>query len=216
MTFAFTFEQLCLICPELSTSRATEFLPHLNAAAVEASVSTPVRAAAFIAQLAHESAEFQIWREVWGKDGGTPDQKNYERPMLANEELAPLVPTGVGLKIPVWQQLGNTEPGDGYRYRGRGPLQTTGRSEYRNCGKALGLDLLRDPNALAGPIPVPPRDPWPGFAAAAWFWRTRSCNTFADAGDFLGLTKRINGGVNGLQSRQAYWATAKQVLGVEG
>lgn len=202
--------QFATICPGLSPLKAAAYLPHFLQACAEADVTTTAREACFIAQMAHESAEFQIWRELWGP---TSDQKNYERPLLADGTLAPLVPTGQGLRIPVWQQLGNLQAGDGKRFRGRGPLQTTGRDEYRACGRALGLDLVQDPDLLAGPIAG--HDPGPGFRAGAWFWRTRNLNVLADAGDFVGLTRRINGGVNGLAERQRYWETAKQVLGVE-
>lgn len=206
-----TLEQFCTICPELAPLKAAAYFPHFFQVMAEADVTTTAREACFIAQTAHESAEFQIWRELWGP---TADQKNYERPLLSDGLLAPKVIPGPGVRVPIWQQLGNTEPGDGYKFRGRGPLQTTGRDEYRACGKVLGLDLIQDPDLLAGPIAK--KDPGPGFRAAAWFWRTRNCNAYADAGDFLGLTKRINGGTNGLAERQAYWATAKRVLGVEG
>lgn len=205
-----TLLQFATICPQLSPLKAAAYLPHFVQAMAEADITTTAREACFIAQQAHESAEFQIWREVWGP---TPDQTHYERPKLPDGTLTPLVPTGQGLKIPVWQQLGNLFEGDGKRFRGRGPLQTTGRDEYKACGRALGLDLIQDPDILAGPIAQ--HDPGPGFRASAWYWRSRNLNGYADRGDFVGLTRAINGGTNGLAERERYWAVAKQVLGVE-
>src|SRR5215467_14480028 len=105
------------------------------------------------------------------------------------------------------RDLGNTQPGDGKRYKGRGPIQLTGRANYRRAGKALGLDLEKDPAKAA--------DPAVGFRVAGWFWKTHGLNELADKGDFREITRRINGGYNGLASRQAFYKKAKEVLGVK-
>lgn len=91
--------------------------------------------------------------------------------------------------------LGNNKPGDGSRFRGRGLIQITGRYNYEQCGKALDLDLLAHPELLEQPDNA--------AMSAGWFWDAHGCNAFADAGDFTGLTRRINGGLNGLQDRLA-------------
>lgn len=104
------------------------------------------------------------------------------------------------------ERLGNTPEadGDGQRYKGRGLIQITGTDNYRACGEALGLDLLANPELLE----------MPEYAAqsAAWFWYSHECNELADKGDFLAVTKKINGGTNGWQDRLAYYGRAQQVF----
>ena len=102
--------------------------------------------------------------------------------------------------------LGNTPAadGDGQRYKGRGLIQITGRSNYAACGKALGVDLLSNPSQLETPALA--------ARSAGWFWASNKLNRYADNGDFIGLTRRINGGTNGLADRMALWERAKAVL----
>ncbi|MDR6580776.1 glycoside hydrolase family 19 protein [Pseudomonas extremaustralis] len=100
--------------------------------------------------------------------------------------------------------LGNTVKGDGSKYRGRGLIQITGRANYEACGEALGLDLINQPEQL--------EQPQYAAMSAAWFWSTRGLNTLADAGDFVKITRRINGGINGLADRQALYDKALEVL----
>lgn len=100
--------------------------------------------------------------------------------------------------------LGNVEHGDGERFRGRGLIQITGRANYAACGVALDLDLLAHPELLELPENA--------ARSAGWFWSTRDLNARADVGDFRGITKRINGGLNGWDDRVAYLERAQQVL----
>lgn len=100
--------------------------------------------------------------------------------------------------------LGNVVVGDGVRYKGRGLIQITGRDNYRRCGLALGLDLINHPDVL--------EQPGPACRSAAWFWKSRGLNELADLGDQLRITRRINGGTNGLQERLALAAVAERVL----
>ena len=100
--------------------------------------------------------------------------------------------------------LGNTFTGDGSLYRGRGLLQITGRANYKTCGAALGLDLLLFPELLEQPMYA--------CRSAAWFWKTHGLNELADAGDQVKITRRINGGTNGLAERLAYFELAKKVI----
>lgn len=154
----------------------------MSSAMAERQITTPARQAAFLAQAAHESGGFHHVREIWGP---TPTQQRYEGRV----------------------DLGNTQPGDGSRYRGRGPFQVTGRANYRAAGKALGADLEAFPQLLEGAEL--------GARAAAWFWQTRGLNELADAGDFESITRRINGGLTGYDDRAARWAVAKNALGVK-
>ncbi|MGY2143116.1 glycoside hydrolase family 19 protein [Pseudomonas azotoformans] len=100
--------------------------------------------------------------------------------------------------------LGNTVKGDGSKYRGRGLIQITGRANYAACGEALGLDLIDKPELLELPQHA--------AMSAAWFWSTRGLNTLADQVEFAKITRRINGGTNGLADRQALYDKALKVL----
>ncbi len=173
-----TLEQLRAVMPHLAADKAQQYLPYLNAAMAEASINTPQRAAAFLAQLAHESVELRYFEEI-----------------------------ASGAAYEGRKDLGNTQPGDGKLYKGRGPIQLTGRSNYRAAGAALGLDLEGNPTRAA--------DVDVGFRTAAWYWTAHQLNALADAGSFDAITEAINGGQNGADSRRAYWATAKAALGVQ-
>ena len=159
--------------------KAREWEPFLNAAMTEFEINTPLRQAAFIAQVLHESGMLKWTSEIWGP---TLAQRHYEDR----------------------DDLGNTVPGDGLRFRGRGLLQTTGRANYKATGKALGADLIANPERLA--------EPELASRSAGWFWKTHGCNQFADKEQFVLLTRRINGGVNGLEDRQRLYEAAKEAL----
>ncbi|HEY6431835.1 MAG TPA: peptidoglycan-binding protein [Acetobacteraceae bacterium] len=102
--------------------------------------------------------------------------------------------------------LGNTQPGDGPRFKGRGLIQLTGRSNYRQYGDLLKLDLVGDPEQAADPVI--------SLRIACTFWQQHLLNPLADADDIIAITRRINGGLNGLDTRRAYLAAAKFALGV--
>ncbi len=155
------------------------YADHLSYACAMHDITGPVRMAAFLAQIGHESVSLKHASEIWGP---TDEQKRYE-----------------GRK-----DLGNTHLGDGYFFRGRGLIQCTGRDNYTKMGERLGLDLIGSPELLEQPR-------WAALSAAVW-WSTHGCNQLADAGDFVALTKRINGGTNGLEDRQRRWEKAKQAL----
>ena len=170
-----TLGELQRICPTTRTQILAQYVEPLNAAMVEFDINTPEREAMFLAQVAHESGGF-----------------NYVRELASGEAYE-------GRK-----DLGNTEAGDGVKYKGRGLIQITGKANYRDCGAALGCDFVAEPASLERA----------DFAArsAAWFWSTRKLNEIADRGDFLLVTKRINGGTNGFADRQAYYKRASEVL----
>jgi len=100
--------------------------------------------------------------------------------------------------------LGNVVAGDGVRFKGRGLLQVTGRANYAACGVALGLNLLAAPQLLEQPVAA--------CRSAAWFWQSRGLNLLADLGDQEKVTRRINGGLNGLAERLALFQVARKVL----
>jgi putative chitinase len=100
--------------------------------------------------------------------------------------------------------LGNTVKGDGSKYRGRGLIQITGRANYAACGEALGVDLINCPELL--------EQPQHAAMSAAWFWKQKGLNDLADQDQFNSITRRINGGLNGLQDRLEIWSRARAVL----
>lgn len=183
----FTADQLKQIMPTLAAARREMYLPFLSVAMETYEIDNALRAAAFLAQLAHESGELKFMQEIWGP---TAQQKRYEPP----SDLA--------------ARLGNTEPGDGARFKGRGPIQITGRFNYRKYGELLGVDLIGMPELAATPQIA--------FAIAGLFWQKNGLNALADRQDFTTITKRINGGLNGLASREKYYARALQVLAASG
>lgn len=170
-----TGQQLRRIVPSLSLSKAESVAKRLSEAMSEAKIRTPLQKAAFVAQLAHESGGFK-WLE----------------------ELAS------GREYEGRRDLGNTHPGDGVRFKGRGYIQLTGRANYAAAGRALHLDLINHPSLAAQPANA--------ARVAAWYWNTRGLNPIAARGDFREVTRRINGGYNGLAAREHYYRLAKHVF----
>lgn len=170
-----TLDQLTAIAPYSDPKRLTQLLPNLNTTMQRYGITTPLRKAHFIAQIAHESDAFNT-----------------------NEEYAS------GADYEGRRDLGNTKAGDGVRFKGRGLIQVTGRSNYAACGQALGVDLINNPQRLANFDLA--------CFSAGWYWDTRSLNDYADNDDVIQITRIINGGLNGLGDRQAYLARAKQVF----
>ena len=169
-------------CTGATAMRAILWAPLLTDGMREFSITTPSRQAAFLAQIGHESGGLKYTRELWGP---TPAQVRYE-----------------GRK-----DIGNTEPGDGSKYRGRGFIQITGRANYAAAGKALHLDLIGHPEILEEPDMC--------ALSAAWWWFAHGLNERADdvsRDSFVRITQIINGGTNGLPDRLARWEAAKQAL----
>jgi predicted chitinase len=183
-----TNEQLQSIMPQMAAAKRATLFPFLTAAISEFGIDRPARTAAFLAQLAHESAQFKFMEEIWGP---TAAQRRYE----PQSKLA--------------SDLGNTDTGDGRRFKGRGPIQITGRANYRRFGDLLGLDLVTTPDQAASPEVA--------FRIAGLYWTKKGLNELADrvtAEAFREITRRINGGFNGLAEREQFYETAKAVLGV--
>lgn len=174
-----TADTLRRAMPGLKPARLVQVLPHLQDALEEASINTPMRIAAFLAQTGMESGDF-----------------------AAMEEYAS------GAAYEGRTDLGNTQPGDGVRFKGRGPIQLTGRNNYTAFSQAMGKgDLFVQQPELVK------TDAW-GFKAAAWFWNMRGLNKYADAGAFNAVTYRINGGCMGYWERDRRYKVAKEALGI--
>ncbi|MGV8869269.1 MAG: glycoside hydrolase family 19 protein [Janthinobacterium svalbardensis] len=192
---AVTLAQLLDIMP-LARSRAAAFLVPLNAAMAEFAINTPARQASFLSQVGHESGQLLYVRELWGP---TPSQLRYERDFTA--AWPPRARTDRN-QLPF--DLGNSQAGDGSRFRGRGLIQVTGRTNYGACSKALGLDLMAQPELLEQTVSA--------CRSACWFWQMRGLNALADDGDQERVTRRINGGTNGLAERLELFKVALKVL----
>ena len=170
-----TLEQLKAVYKEAPESRLKKFLDPLNETLQRFEINTPVRIQMFLAQIGHESGELRYVLEL-------ASGQSYE-----------------GRK-----DLGNTQIGDGVKYKGRGLLQITGRNNYVLCGMCLDLPLLENPELLE-------QHPYSSLSSG-WFWSTNNLNSFCDANDFERLTKKINGGLNGYANRLLLYQRAKKVI----
>ena len=199
---AITAQQLLQILPSAGQV-AGVFVPVLNTAMSRYQIVGAKRIAAFLAQVGHESGHLTrlvenlnytaaALRMIWPSrfDAGLASATARKPEQIAN--------------IAYGNRMGNTAPGEGWKYRGRGLIQITGKNNYRACGEALGLDLTAQPELL--------ENPQHACMSAAWFWATNGLNTSADAGKFDAITQRINGGQTGAADRQALYARALKVL----
>lgn len=204
-----TPEQMHAAVPSLSAMKAAAWAAFIEGACKRFDINTPRRIAAFLAQAAHESQGFTRFSEnlryttqarlllIFGRRflAAGRDPQDF---LNAPEKLANFVYAN---------RLGNggEASGDGWRYRGRGIFQLTGRKNYRLAGDGCGYDFESTPDLLL--------DPHFGSLAAGWFWRVNGCNELADRLDFIGITQRINGpALAGLEDRQAHWQLARAAL----
>lgn len=190
-------QMLCTITtPEL----ADKWVNALNETCEEFAIDTPFRIAGFLSQTAHESAGFKFVSEnlnystaslmrVWPQRFPTVEiaQRYAMNPeKIANRAYA--------------DRMGNRDEasGDGWKYRGRGLIQLTGKNNYVAYSMACDNEALQHPNIVV--------EPKYAAESAGWFWNVNKLNTLADAQDVVGMTKRINGGINGLDDRQIKYA----------
>jgi len=178
-----TLKQLETIFHNAPHSRLSAYFPHLENALKWGKITTCKRIAAFLGQVGEESAEFKYM-----------------------EELAS------GAEYEGRKDLGNTHKGDGVRFKGRGPIQITGRNNYAAAGKGIGVDLINHPTLASKPQYA--------FKTAVWFWNSRNLNHYADQNTqsaFDQITLRVNGCITCSRThknvRDAYWHKAKKVLG---
>ena len=177
--FEYTLDMVNAMLTRSSVVSNVDLLNNLNRTVDSTSINTDARCLAFLAQIAHETGSFKWLREL----GGRSYFSKYE----------------TGTRI--GKRLGNTEIGDGYKFRGRGFIQLTGRYNYTQFQKYLDLknprgdapDIIHNPS-LVEELPL-------ALDAAVWYWEARQLNRFADSKDFRELTRRINGGYNGYADR---------------
>lgn len=192
-----------------------EILPHLNHAMAVYGIESPVRMAAFLAQIGHESAGLTVvtenlnysaqglantWPKRFAEDPNAKEKKPNRDALFLARKPAEIANHVYALRL----GNGDVKSGDGWRYRGRGFIQITGRNNYMNASMALGRDFVADSGLLETPE----------FASltAGWWWFAHGLNELADGAKFDAITKVINGGYNGLPDRTQRWKQATEVL----
>ena len=207
-----------IVAAGVKQATAEKWVAAVSAACKEFHINTPQRIAGFLSQCAHESGGFERLQEnlnysadgmagIWPRRFAVlgPDNKPVKKDGKNQPNKFALAlhrkPEMIA-NVVYSNRMGNgpTESGEGWLYRGRGLKQLTGKDNHRACSAGLGVDLVANPDLLLEPV----------YAArsAAWFWATNKCNTFADAGDIEGLTKRINGGLIGIEDRKKRYTSA--------
>lgn len=197
-------EQFSLLFPK--NKEAEAWTDALNSILPQYDISTVERVAAFLSQCGHESLGFTVLSEnlnygaaglktVFGKYFKTVDPLEYERKpeKIANRVYA--------------NRMGNGDEasGDGWKYRGRGPIQMTGKNNYTEFSSTIGIDVMVSPDMVALNKKV-------ALLSAIWFWNKNGLNTIADTGDITTMTKRINGGTLGLEERKKLYNKALGIL----
>jgi putative chitinase len=163
------------IYKETTPEKCTQYAYLLRGAMSEFGIDDSERRAMFLAQVGHESGQLRYVEEI--ASGAA-----YEGRL----------------------DLGNIQPGDGIKFKGRGLIQITGRHNYRECGKEFNLDLLSNPKLLS--------EPKLAARSAGWFWWKHKLNRFADVGDIEGCTRAVNGGLNGYKDRVMLYKRALAAL----
>ena len=201
-----------------------KWLQPLIETCVEFEINTPQRVAAVVAQTSHESGGYTMLSENLNYRAATlaacwpnrfaelgPDKKP------KRNEKGALIPTKVAESIAGKPELianmvyssrmgnGPAESGEGWKYRGRGLKQLTGKDNYARCGRDLGLDLINNPDLLLEPMAA--------ARSAGWFWKTNNLSSYADVEDIKGMTKKINGGLIGYEQRKALYDKVMQAIG---
>lgn len=213
-----------LVAAGIKRELALVWLPHVQNAMARFGVETERQVAAWLAQTAHESGGYTMLVENLNYRAATmatcwPARFGVKNPdgTWAKDAKGARVPNKFALalerkpemiaNVVYSSRMGNgpVESGEGWKYRGRGLKQLTGKENYTRCSKALELDLVADPDLLL--------QPQGAALSAAWFWATNKCGPLADAGDFVGLTKRINGGTIGLPDREKRYKAVLASMG---
>lgn len=182
------------------------FAPHLTEAMKRFNITSIARQAPFIANIGHESGHLTRLSENLSYSAERMMQIWPKRfPTLASTAGYARNPQALANKVYA-NRMGNGDEasGDGWRYRGRGLIQLTGKSNYETCGAAVGHDLVSNPQFVESPALA--------SLSAAWFWSVNGLNELADKGDQTAICKRINGGTHGLADRLALFEVAKRVL----
>ena len=202
-----TIDQLFAINNNLNKAECTYYINAFNQVLPQYGINTPLRLAHFLAQVLHESGHLKYKSEnlnysaqallkVFPKYFKTITEANvYARQpvKIANKVYANRMGNG------------NEASGEGWKYRGRGLIQITGKTNFDTCGKFCGMDLIHYPDSILEHADI-------NIKTACWYWTSRNLNQYADNNDIVTITKKINGGINGLQDRTNILQKARQVL----
>ncbi|CAB4124284.1 COG3179 Predicted chitinase [uncultured Caudovirales phage] len=203
-----TKDQLLKIAPAAKNSKLNldALVVALNDEMAASGISNVNRKAGFIAQCAHESGGFcRIIENLnYSADGLLKTFPKYFPDLVIATQYAKQ-PAYIANRVYA-NRMGNgaQESGDGFRYRGRGFIQLTGKENYTKCGDAIGKDLVNMPELLENIESA--------VKSAAWFWNSHNLNALADADDIINMTKKINGGTVGLEERKHYYEIAKNTI----
>ena len=213
MSFEFEEGHLAQMIPS-NKGAAGKWFAAMKEVLPKYSIDTPQRIAGFIAQCAHESGDFKrleenlnysakALRAVFGRYFGEPPKADADEYARNPEMIANRVYNDEYRKY----KMGNTEEGDGWRFRGRGLKQLTGRDNYTRFGSSVGMTAEEAAEYVATPAGA--------IESACWFWDTNNLNDIADTDNVVKMTKKINGGNIGLEDRQKRYAHAMKVLGMD-
>ncbi len=201
-----SFQAIAAVLPAANRESYNSYLPYLDGIARTYEIDTPLRQAHFLAQIAHESGGFRLNKENLNYSAqalGNVFRKYFPTAQLAAKYARQ--PEAIA-NVVYANRMGNgdTASGDGWRYRGRGLVQLTGKYNYVVYAKERGQDFVNNPDLLLEPS-------W-SIDVAGWFWKSRGLNSLADKDDVRGITKLINGGFNGLDDRIKYLGLFKKAL----
>ncbi|HBR2389490.1 glycoside hydrolase family 19 protein [Klebsiella pneumoniae] len=196
----------------ISAGLAARWFPHITAAMKEFGITSAIDQAMFIAQVGHESTGFTQLVESFNysvaglnrfvRAGRLTQGQANSLGRRQGEPSLPLERQRAIANLVYSKRMGNNGATDGWFYRGRGLIQTTGLNNYRECGNALKIDLVKQPELLA-------QDEY-AARSAAWFYTSRGCLRYP--GDLTRVTQIINGGQNGIDDRKARYLLAKSIL----
>jgi putative chitinase len=200
-----TKEQLTKILNTRDAALVDKLLPGINEALVKFQINTPLRISHFLAQLLHESGN--LLRTTENLNYGAPGLLSTFRKYFTVEQATQYARKPERIAARVYanrMENGDEASGDGWKYRGRGYIQLTGKSNYKALTESLNVDFVANPDLVATPQ----------YAAlsAGWYWNSRGINKLADADDVLKVTKAINGGTIGLEDRKHHLAHVKSII----
>lgn len=204
---------------------AERWLPHIQSALEQFNITTELQVAGFLAQCAHESGGFTrleeslnyasdrlavIWPNRFAEMGSDKKPKKNEKGFNIPNKFALALHRKPELiaNVVYSSRMGNgpVESGDGWKFRGRGLKQLTGRDNYTRCKAAIKYDIVENPDLLLEPR-------WAALSAG-WFWEANKCSQIIDTGDFVALTRKINGGTIGLEDRTKRYRAVLATMGV--
>ena len=194
------------LCPRTKITVLGQFAPALNDVMDYYEIQCPLRIAGFLSQIIHESGGFSFVKENlnYGTEGLLSTFKKYFTVRELAEQYARKPEMIANYVYANRMGNGDIDSGDGYRFRGRGLIQITGRDNYTALAEALNMSVEDCVDYIETPEGA--------CASAGWFWDNNQLNNYCDSGDFVTLTKRINGGTNGIDDRRQHYEKALRLL----